>query len=251
MIDETQYEEESQLAKDAQAWRSNLEYWKRNFPGAFLNLDQNRHLEARVLRTPWDAEKMGLAPLVNVEIIPKNKPLPKPGFLAKNSWVGSIASAAAGTIPVVGAYAAVVVAAGFVVATAVEMKKWSDAMSAIPPEVFSPQYYPKPFTVPLPLDRAQKLVRQPWLASLMVQQFFSEFASGRIQAFDVAYKKLTEGPQLESSLPSQSQTGGGSVANVGTFIVTTNPTSQLKWSIVGGIAVSVGVVVYLRRKQRR
>ncbi len=154
-------------------------YWKANYPFVALVPSQNPGLTPAALTTPWPGP--GLAPLVIVQITPRQRPFPTPGFLVGNSWLGLLVSA----IPFVGG----ILAAGLSYESNSQLQNWAGAWKPNADE-FAPQFYPKPFGVPMPLDRAQIMVNQPWYAPAMVDQFAQEVRLNQYRAASDAYALL-------------------------------------------------------------
>ncbi len=166
-------------------------YWKANAPFVALVPSQNPGLRPLELTNPWTGP--GLAPLVLVQITPQQRPLPEKDWLASHSWVGLLASA----IPFVGG----IIAAGLNYETNSELKKWAGAWKPNPDE-FAPQFYPKPFQVPMPLDRAQIMVREPWYAPAMVDEFAAEVRENNLIFASQAYARLVAAMN-QSNPPAQ------------------------------------------------
>ncbi len=209
-------------------------YWKANYPAVRLRPEQNPGLRPDELTTPWPGP--GLAPLVNVEITPQQRKLPEKGFLEENiSWLGPLTLA----IPFVGP----VVSAGLSYAANVELKKWAQAWTPNA-SAFAPQFYPQPFQVPMPLDRAQIMVAQPWYAPAMVDQFAAEVRANQLRAASDAYAQLLAAQGRASNTlnlqATNSATGGAlPLLLAGALLVAGAP-----------VAVPLAVVVLLGGKRK-
>lgn len=190
MPDDGTYQEERTLSQNSAKWRKDLDYWKRKGPAVYLNHEQNTHIPSRALRIPWNPATMGLAPLVNLEFIPQKKPLPSLGFLAENTWIASLGTVALSAIPVVGT-ALSIVGGLAATGTAIYMQKeYAKELQKIPPSQFMPQYHPEPFTVPVPLDRAQLILKEPWIGPAMIEGFANEWNAGSIGNARDAYLSI-------------------------------------------------------------
>lgn len=251
VADETTYDLERELQQDEDAWRKNLSYWRKYAPEVHVNWEQNLHVDPRAIRTSWDSETMGLAPLVNMQVIPRKKPLPKKGFFSENGWIGSLAASLLVAVPYVGPVLALAVGIGTTVASVQDVKSWVKKMRRMPPSVFAPRYYPEPFTVPLPLDRAQYIADRPWLAPLMVDRFMVEWNAGQIGDLDAAVTAVLPTEEFQTAfgdLPSQRLTGLGSgdSPNVprGTMPSSAKSSGWKGWLVLAGIG---GVVVVWRK----
>lgn len=237
---DTTYAEERAFSGDVEKWRGDVDYWKRKHPKAFLNWEQNQHLPSRTLRVPWNADTMGLPPLVNVEFIPRKKPLPEVGFLAENSWLATFGSLALSTIPVVGGVLAAVAQVGATAHSLYEQREWAKKMKEFPPTAFAPQYFPEPFTVPMPLDRAQMVVDEPWFAPAMVDQFVKEWGAGHFRSAGEAYRLVNpSGVNFRGAVPVQSGADRGAVAST-----VPRGTSSLVWL---GAGAAVLLLIASRR----
>lgn len=163
-------------------WQAELRdyfYWKANYPTCRLWASQNPGIQPpSVLADPWPG---GDSPLVLVEITPRTRPKPELGFLAKNPWLGAVAS----LIPFVGG----IIGAGLSYAANDQLKKWAGSWKPNASE-FAPQFDPRPFQVPMPLDRAQIMVREPWYAPAMVDQFAEEIRTNTLRQASEAYAAL-------------------------------------------------------------
>lgn len=217
-------------------------YWKENFPAVRLVPAQNPGLRPAELTTPWPGP--GLAPLVMVQITPRQRPLPEKSWLSENSWLGLVVSA----IPFVGG----IIAAGLSFETNAELKKWAGAWKPNNSE-FAPQFYPKPFQVPLPLDRAQIAVRQPWYVVALVDQFAEEVRVNNLRYASEQYAALVNHYQTTSSGATPAQ----GAAKLGTPLPTTNahggalPILLALGLLVAGapVAVPIAIVVLAGKKK--
>jgi len=164
-------------------------YWKSNYPRVELVPAQNPGLRADELTTPWPGP--GLAPLVLVQITPQQRPLPEKGWLAQNPWLGLIVS----VIPLVGG----IIGAGLSYTTNQKLKTWAGQWKPNA-DAFAPQFYPKPFQVPMPLDRAQIMVREPWYAPAMVDEFAAEVRNNQLIFASQAYADLVAAMNSQTRL---------------------------------------------------
>jgi hypothetical protein len=145
-------------------------FWAANYPKVELLAKDNKGVTQAYLDTPWDNSK-GLAPIVIMSVTPRQRPIPSvPLWTTVIGYVAQVVS----FIPVIGT--AVSMAMKFAAAQGV--RQWAMAIanqdySSIN-GIFSPQYYPKPIQVPMPLDRAQIILAQPVYAVPMISQFIDE-----------------------------------------------------------------------------
>jgi hypothetical protein len=177
-----------------------LPYWQANFPQVRLNPSDNTHVAARTLRVEWTSQ--GAPPIVAVEFLPRSMPAPErpegygdilTGITAIVGIV--IPGLSAGTQALTrAALTAVSVGAG--VEHLFALQDWARSFKATPDE-FGPQYSPRAFTVPMPLDRAQIMVSRPWYGPAMVYQFAQEIQTGRLLTTAAAYADL-----LKAMLPA-------------------------------------------------
>jgi hypothetical protein len=249
VAESTTYEEENARAGDADAWRADLDYWRRHHPAAHLNWEQNMHITSRLLRIPWTGGPGELPPLVNLEILPRKKPLPKNA--SPDAIIGDIGTLALSAIPVVGGVLAAVATAGIAYGQYQFAKDWAKQMRRVPPDAFAPRYYPQAFTVPLPLDRAQFIAKNPWLAPAMVDQFVKEWQVGNIGTLDEAVNEILNTQELQGAfgdLPAQRQTGLG--ANVPRGTMSGGASSSGIWMVLGLAAVT-GLVIWKFKRKRR
>jgi len=181
--------ETQEITQNIQA--NNYNYWRENYPTVDLRPEDNRLIDPRMLRTPYDSDKcftfnyqgkvlyghadsfkvsplqIGASrcpgtPVVSIRVTPRQRPIPKLGFFAANRWIGSIVS----VIPFVGQALSLIISQ----AAASQLKSFAARWRVIPDD-FSPQYYPRAFYVILPLDKAQVAVVQPWYVPALNQQF--------------------------------------------------------------------------------
>ncbi len=171
-----------------------LPYWLANFPDVRLNPSDNGHVDPRTLRVAWTSQ--AAPPIVAVEITPRYLPPPdKPGDFT------GIFAVLQGVAGIVGAGSIVKLALtaasiGEGIASGIALQDWAKSFKASPDD-FSPQYSPVPFTVPMPLDRAQIMVSRPWYAPAMVYQFQQELQTGKLRTTADAYRAL-----LQAMLPA-------------------------------------------------
>ncbi len=165
------------------------DYWMQNYPKAELRNDDNQNVDPKLLNTVFLLsncliyEYAGKAvyghkqtvgslamhgqpclspPLVNLRITPRQKPIPKLGFIGSNPWLSKVV----GIIPFVGWIASTALSA----ASSQQQRNFAKSWQ-IPVDAFSPQYYPKAFWVILPLDKAQTVLKQPWYLPAMHADF--------------------------------------------------------------------------------
>src|SRR6185295_8797357 len=166
----------------AEAHWFNLPYWQANFPQVRLNPSDNTHVVARTLRVAWMSE--AAPPIVAVEILPRYLPAED-----RPEGIGNILTAVSAIVGVVipglgtvaqGVTRSVLTAANIAASAehSLALQDWARSFQAAPDE-FGPQYAPRAFTVPMPLDRAQIMVSRPWYAPAMVYQFAQELQTGR------------------------------------------------------------------------
>lgn len=263
------YREEIQRASEPEKWRADYEYWRIHYPTVRINPDQNPHVEPRLLRNPWNPDR-GIAPLVNVEFYPRKKKKPKKGvFMKLADFLGPAAGIILAPIPVVGPALAIGASVAIGQATIKDMKDWAEEIGEFPPSAFAPQFEPEPFTVPLPLDRAQILLKEPWFSAQMVNQFVQETKDQRIRDLNEAYLQLAgqslakrepeefSQPGMTSpfeGLPSQTQTGIGSLDDFKDIFYDPNmdATRALKPKTIQTAAlIGVGVIALLALMKKR
>lgn len=168
---------------------ADLNYWKANYPTVTIRPEDNPQLPRQMLYAEWPMNKPG-APLVNVEVTPRAKPMPEMGFLAKNPWVGAVAS----IIPVVGQVAAI----GITIGSQLQAKDYQNSFN-VEADQFKPQYQPKPFYVVLPLDQAQLAVKQPWYIEPLVMNFLEDVRASQLAAAQALFRQ----PVLSGSTPTR------------------------------------------------
>ena len=249
------------LAKVAQE-TIDANYWRDNYPRVEILAAFNPALTAQDIATPWPADR-GLAPLVNVTFTPRIKPDPTKDFLAKNPWLAQAFGIVAIVIPVVGP----IISAGLSYETNRELQKWAGDWKPSTDQ-FAPQYAPphgyggQPFNLPMPLDRAQIMVKQPWYAPAMVNQFADEVRVNQLGLASENYAALVahynNDPQQTATIP-----GSAPPASTGERIAPNpSPTSAvagggaLPFALAGllllagaPIVVPIGVFVLLERKK--
>jgi len=177
----------------AEAHWYDLPYWQGNFPQVRLNPSDNTHVAARTLRVAWSSPTT--PPIVAVEFLPRSMPAPErpDGYGDILTGISAIVGIvipglSAGTQALVRtALTAVNVGAG--VEHLFALQDWARSFKAAPDD-FGPQYAPRAFTVPMPLDRAQIMVSRPWYAPAMVYQFAQELQTGRLLTTAAAYAEL-------------------------------------------------------------
>jgi hypothetical protein len=188
---------EEYLKDDAAAAKQQAElrdffYWKANFPTVQILAEYNPAFNAGELNTPWDYAR-GNAPLVNVTFTPRIKPPPEKSFLAKNPLLSQVLGIVALAIPAVGP----VISAGISYETNRELRTWAQSWQPNSDE-FAPQYAPpnghggEPFNVPMPLDRAQIMLREPWYGPAMVDQFAEEIRVNQLRQASANYAVLLQ-----------------------------------------------------------
>jgi len=231
VIDQALRDIESQVNKAPEYWTSDVNkelsmnkaltdfsFWKQNYPAVSLLPGENPHIDPILLRNTWPSNQP--PPLVNLHVLPRKKKMPELGFLAEvfTGPLGAIIAA----IPTVGQVIALVGS----MAAGAEMSKYAkDFQRGIPSSVFEPQYEPKAFTVPLPLDRAQLAIEKPWLLPALVEQFRQEILNQNILSMNVAYYQLTgEGLPTKQSLISNG-------------VISLTPTGRASF-LIGGKEVS-------------
>ena len=248
------YDLEWEKNLNPQKWRADYTYWRSNYPTITVKPEENSFLDPQLLLTPWDVATMGPAPIINMEVIPRTKPLPPLGFLAKYKWIGIVLQVLLALIPIIGI--ALSMAVGFMLnqAQAGQLKRWAEEVGEFPPTAFAPAFYPQVFTVPMPLDRAQLLAREPWFAPMMVDEAVKEYAKLEIAAVQSEYEARASVPVGDGAiagLPAQSLTGLGGNLPV---LAPTLPPSKVKSSnsLTGLILVgaAVGAWMILDRKKR-
>jgi len=188
----------SAIDQAAESHWHNLPYWQANFPQVRLNAPDNLHVDAWVLRNAWTSQ--AAPPIVAVEILPRYLPAPeKPGAL---NFLPALSAIVGVVLPGTGALTQTITRAAltaFNVGAGIEhafaLQDWAQSFHAAPDD-FGPQYSPRAFTVPMPLDRAQIMVSRPWYAPAMVYQFAQELASGQLRTTAAAYEAL-----LQAMLP--------------------------------------------------
>jgi len=189
--------------RDAQAMAEShwydLQYWQANFPQVRLNPSDNTHVAARTLRVEWAS---GTPPIVAVEFLPRSMPAPErpEGYGDILTGISAIVGIvipglSAGTQALTRA-ALTVAGIGASAEHYFALQDWARSFKASPDD-FGPQYSPRAFTVPMPLDRAQIMVSRPWYAPAMVYQFAQELQTGRLLTTAAAYAAL-----LQAMLPA-------------------------------------------------
>lgn len=238
-------------------WRQDYAYWRTNFPTAQIHPEDNEHLTPEQIATPWNSQN-GPPPLINLRITPRQKPLPEQGFLAKYDWIAPVVSIVLAAIPVVGIVAATLASAMINAATANQVKSWARELGEFPPEVFAPQYFPQTFTVPMPLDRAQRLVSQPWYIANEVDRFIKEYSNDQIQVLQGQYEGVAGdriGEGAFQDLPEEA------IASLGKTIATKSPSTVtgssgavngssgglLALAAVGGLVLVAGMMEKRKR----
>ncbi len=239
-------------------------YWKQNYPTIQLLAEYNPALRPEELNTPWDYAR-GNAPLVNVTFTPRVKPPPTLSWLAAHPLWSQAFSLVAYAIPTVGP----IISAGISYETNRELRTW--AASWVPnSDEFAPQYAPPhgagglPFNVPIPLDRAQIMVREPWYGPAMVDQFAEEVRVNQLRQASAAYaalvangtRALTSGTPTTSSNATPAQGGAASKGTIPSNSITPAPGGALPFLAAGlllvlgaPIVVPIGVLVLLERKK--
>jgi len=177
-------------------------FWKTNYPRVELLPAQNPGLRADELTTPWPGP--GLAPLVLVQITPQNRPLPEKGWLASNPWLGLVVS----TIPLVGG----ILAAGLSYTANQKLRNWAGQWKPNA-DAFAPQFYPQAFQVPMPLDRAQIMVREPWYAAAMVDEFAAEVRNNQLVYASDAYARLVASMNFQTLTTASAPPAQGSATS--------------------------------------
>jgi len=222
-------------------------YWKSNYPRVELVPAQNPGLRADELTTPWPGP--GLAPLVLVQITPQQRPLPEKGWLASNPWLGLIVS----SIPLVGG----IIGAGLSYATNQKLKTWAGQWRPNA-DAFAPQFAPHPFQVPMPLDRAQIMVREPWYAAAMVDEFAAEVRNNQLIFASQAYADLVAAMNSQTRLTTASAlpNSQGAAKKDSINLPSAADGSALAFLIAAGllvagapVAVPVAVVILFAQKK--
>jgi len=183
------YSSSAQEAVNALAAQAdNLAYWKSNYPNVQILPEQNPQIDRKWLYETWP-DSMGPSPLVNVQITPRQKPLPTKGFLASNSWLSAIVS----VVPVVGVVLSVAVAE----ASAAQMKSYQNAFQA-ESDNYKPQYYPKPFNIILPLNDAKLIQNQPWYAENVATNFVNSINMAQLNQMTDTYNSFARSTQQQA-----------------------------------------------------
>jgi hypothetical protein len=245
------YEEEQTTEAQRDFQLRSYNYWKENYPTVRLLASLNPAFTQAQLDTPWRGP--GLAPIVIVEITPRQRPLPELGWVASNiSWLGLVAS----VIPLVGG----IIAAGLNYETNHEVHKWADAWKPNSSE-FAPQFSPRPFQVPLPLDRAQLIVMEPWYALAIVDEFADEVFKNRYAYASEQYAAMLaaqNGETLTQLTPASAlpNTQGTAQKDTITFPTDAAAGSALPFLIAAAllvagapVAVPVAVVILFAQKK--
>ncbi len=148
-----------------------LQYWKENYPTVELLKQFNPQLTDAQFNKSWKG--IPNAPLVNVRITQRLKPMPKLGFFAK---YGQFIGLGLMLIPGAQGFAAVALTAASIINTTqtqLAVKRFKNSFE-VPTSFFEPQYKPVPFFIVLPIDEAQAAVKQPWYVPMLSYKFRDE-----------------------------------------------------------------------------
>lgn len=180
-------------------------YWTANYPTVEMKPEDNPNTDPNLLKLPYNGDcwsfsykgnvvygrstslpfnpaarggtKCTGAPLTLIRVTPRQKPIPKLGWLASNPWLSTVVS----VIPIVGQYVGIILK----IASASQIKNYAMAWQT-PVDAFQPQYYPQAFFVILPLDRAQVAVSQPWFVPYLHKQFQSQIQQASLNVMGFA-----------------------------------------------------------------
>lgn len=178
------YREAARETSDYLQAMETLNYWRAHYPAIGIDAAENPEIEPVLLTHQWRAE-WGPAPLVNVWVLPRQKPKPDLGIFGE--IFGSPWAALINVIPYVGAVLYTIGSA----AGQADIQQWIRDHD-IPQDVFEPQYEPIRFTVPFPLDWAQVAVRRPEYFPAMFKRFQADIRANKFETASQAWQSLSE-----------------------------------------------------------
>jgi len=148
-------------------------FWRSNYPKVELRAADNQGVSQAFLDTPWN-NASGLAPIITLTVTPRQKPIPDvPLWTTVLGYITKVISLIPG-LGVIG----MAINMAMKIAAANGIRAWANEISSYDYSsihgMFSPQYYPKPIKVPMPLDRAQLMLAQPVYTVPMISQFIDE-----------------------------------------------------------------------------
>jgi hypothetical protein len=139
--------------------------YKAKAPSVTFQAQDNPDIDFWTWKTPWEttcarAGSCATAPpLVILNIMPRQMNLPKSNFWEKNSkWLAPVLSAVPFVGPALGAITAYV---GSQSASRRAQFNIQAAINSVTADAFEPSYFPRDFTIALPLNLAQEAVKEP------------------------------------------------------------------------------------------
>ena len=226
---------ETQDETAIRAWEEDYTYWRTHYPTVVLRWQDNPQIDAAAINRKWTGSPSSM-PIVNVQVTQRKKPEPERFLGGVLDYVAPLI----GAIPIVGTPLAIASS----MALNAEAISFQQSMSKVGPEIFAPQINPVTFTVPLPLDRAQAAVEQPWLIPFLFEQFQRELDRRELLDLNASYYQMTgeEPPELIQRLAAEER--GETFAPSDSII--DNP-----WMIAGaagiGLTILIGLVWVVRK----